>query len=378
MKHLKQLSFIIAIALMAGCGKSDDSPLGKKKEELEKLKSERKKLNDQITKLETEIAKLDTNAAARSKAKLVVIEAVEARSFTNYIEIMGKVDAEENTNVSGEIPGTLQKINVVVGQTVAKGQILGEIDHSVSSSALSELKQQVDFTKTIFNKQKNLWEQKIGSEVQYLTAKNNYEALQKRLTTTKEQIELAKIKAPIEGVVDEIYAKTGQIVAPGFPCFRIVNSNKLKIKAEVAESFAGKIKQGNKVKLSFPDLEKEVDGQVNYSSRVIDPLTRSFNIEIPLESNVDYKPNMMAKIKIINYTNEKAVVVPVNTIRTVGTDNYVMIAETKNGKTRATKRKVIAAMTYNGQTEIVSGLNIGDQLIMVGYQDLEDGDEIKF
>ena len=379
MKHLKRISFLLVLAtIAAACGSSDDSPLGKKKEELAKLKAERKTLNEKITKLETEIALLDSNAAKNSKAKLVVIKAVATQPFTNYIEIMGKVDADQNTNVSVEIPGTIQRIFVHVGQNVTVGQTLGEIDNTVSEIAMNELKQQIEFAKTLYDKQKNLWEQKIGSEVQYLTAKNNYESLQKRLATMNQQLGMARIKAPISGTIDEVYAKVGQSVMPGIPCFRIVNSSKLKIEAEVAESFAGKIKQGNRVKLYFPDLEREETGIVSYTSRVIDPINRSFKVEIPLASSGDYKPNMMAKIKIVDYSTESAVVVPVNTIRTLGEENFVMVAEEKNGKVRAAKKKVTTGLTYNGQTQILSGLNVGDNLIMVGYQELEEGDEIKF
>jgi len=378
MKHLKKISLLLVFAIMAAsCGNSDDSPLGKKKEELVKLKDERKKLNEKIGKLETEIAKLDTTAASRSKAKLVTVKALSFQSFTNYVEIMGRVDADQNTNVSPEIPGTLQRIFVVVGQNVSIGQTLGEIDNTVSEVGMNELKQQIEFAKILYDKQKNLWEQNIGSEVQYLTAKNNYESLQKRLATMNQQLGMARIKAPISGIVDEVYVKTGQTVAPGMPCFRIVNSNKLKIKADVAESYAGKIKKGNPVRLYFPDLGRESDGVVNYTSKVIDPINRAFKIEIPLASSVDFKPNMLVKIKIVDYSTDKAIVVPVNTIRNVGEKSYVMIAVETNGKIKAVKKEVTTALTYDGQTQITEGLSAGDNLITVGYQELEDGDEIK-
>ncbi len=379
MKNLKTISLLLVIAtIAASCGNSENSGLNKKKEELAKLKEERKSLNTKISKLEIEITKLDSNSASRSKAKLVAIKTIELQPFTNYIEIMGKIDAEQNTNVSTEIPGTVQRIMVQPGQSVSVGQTLGEIDNTVSEIAMNELKQQIDFAKTIYDKQKNLWEQKIGSEVQFLTAKNNYEGLQKKLATMNQQLGMARIKSPITGIVDEVFAKVGQTVAPGVPCFRIVNSNKLKIKANVAESFAGKIKLGNKVKLFFPDLNLETEGTVSYTSRVIDPINRAFNVEIPLASNNDYKPNMMAQIKIVDYSTDKAIIVPVNTIRTVGDESYVIIAMEQHGVPHAVKRKVTTSRTYNGQTEITSGLVVGDRLITVGYQELEDGDEIKF
>jgi membrane fusion protein (multidrug efflux system) len=379
MKNIKPLILLLLItSIVTSCGNSDNSPLGKKKEELTKLKEERKKLNDKIIKLEGEIALLDSNSEANSKAKLVAVSSISAQPFTNYIEIMGKIDADQNTNVSCEIAGTLQRISVVAGQTVSIGQTLGEIDNTVSSVALNELKNQLSFAKTLYEKQKSLWEQKIGSEVQYLTAKNNYESLQNRLVTMNQQLGMSRIKSPISGVVDEVYVKTGQTVMPGMPCFRIVNSNKLKVKAEVAESFSGKIKIGNRVKLFFPDLNREIEAEVNFVSKVIDPINRAFKIEIPLPSLVDYKPNMMARLKIVDYTNLKSYIVPVNTIRSVGEDRYIMIAVEKSGEKRAKKQKVGVGVTYNGSTEILTGLTEGDQIIVTGFQDLEDGDQIKY
>ncbi len=379
MKLIKNLSFIFfAISIMASCSNSDTNTLVQKKDELLKLKEERKTLNSKILALEKDIAKLDSNSAFASKAKLISVRPLAYQTFTNFIEIMGKIDAELNTTVSSEIPGVIHRIAVHTGQSVSIGQTLGEIDNTVSSIAVNELKQQIEFAKTIYEKQKNLWDQKIGTEVQFISAKNNYEALQKRLQTTNQQLGMARIKSPINGVVDDVFAKIGQTVAPGVPCFRIVNTSKLKVRASVAESYAGKIKQGNNVHLFFPDLNLEAKGSVSFVSKIIDPINRAFNVEIPIDSDENYKPNMMAQIKIADYQNDKALIVPINTIRTIGSKSYVMLATETNGIMRATKREVTFTWTYNGQTEISTGLNEGDKLITVGYQELEDGDEIKF
>lgn len=379
MKTLSQITVLLFLTLFAvACGETENRSLNKKKEELAKLKEERKALNDKINKLSAEIALLDSNAEIQSKGKLVVVRNIETQAFTNYIEIMGKVDADQNTNVSPEIGGTLMKIYVQSGQSVSVGQTLGEIDNTVSATAMNELKTQLEFAETLYLKQKNLWEQKIGSEVQYLTARNNYESLKKRLATMNQQLGMSRIKSPISGIIDEVYVKTGQTVMPGMPCFRVVNSNNLKIKAEIAESYSGKVKTGNQVRLFFPDLKHETVGTVSYVSKVIDPINRAFRIEIPLPSSGEYKPNMITKLSITDYTNNNAFVVPVNTIRTVGTESAVMLAVASGDKKRAKKQKVTLGMTYNGQTEILSGLKSGDQLITVGFQELEDGDEIKF
>ncbi|MCC6722490.1 MAG: efflux RND transporter periplasmic adaptor subunit [Bacteroidia bacterium] len=379
MKAIKQITILaLIITIVASCGKSGNK-IEKLKAELSELKEKRQQLDEKIGKIELKLAEIDSSRKQNSKAKLVSVQLLEYGVFTNYIEIMGKIDAEQNTVVSPEIPGTLLKIYVKTGQSVTIGQTLGEIDNTVSSVALNELKQQLDFAKTMYEKQKNLWEQKIGSEVQYLSAKNNYESLQKRLATMNQQIGMSRIKSPINGIIDDIYVKTGQTVAPGVPCFRVVNSNMLKIKADIAESFAGKVKNGNKVEIEIPDINKKTEGYINFISKVIDPINRSFKIEIPLEANGEYKPNMMVKIKIIDYSNPKSISVPIGTIRTSGEENFVLLAESKEkNKFKAIKRKVKIGATYNGITEITDGLKEGDKLIIVGYQDLENGTEIMF
>ncbi|NUM31138.1 MAG: efflux RND transporter periplasmic adaptor subunit [Bacteroidetes bacterium] len=379
MKTINKITFFaVLILLAASCGKSGNQ-LDKLKSELNDLKTKRQQLNEKIAKLENKISLLDTSAKQNSKAKLVTIKSLEYGNFTNYIEIIGKIDAEQNTVVSPEAAGTLLKIFVQNGQSVTIGQTLGEIDNTVSTVALNELKQQIDFAKTVYEKQKSLWEQKIGTEIQYLTAKNNYESLQKRLATMNQQIGMTRIKSPINGIIDDIYVKTGQTVAPGVPCFRVVNSINLKVKADIAESFSGKVKKGNKVVISFPDINKETTGYINFISSVIDPINRSFKIEIPIETNGEYRPNMMVKIKIIDYSNPNSISVPVGTIRTLGEENFVIIAEkTNDNKYKAILRKVKTGATYNGITEITDGLAAGDKLITIGYQDLENGTEIKF
>ncbi|MCB9252881.1 MAG: efflux RND transporter periplasmic adaptor subunit [Flavobacteriales bacterium] len=378
MKNIKTATFIAIFAvLLIACGQSDNSDLSKKKEELNKLKQERTELSNKIKELENEIEKLDSGSAGNSKSALVKTEKIEISLFKNQIEVMGKIDADLNTNVSCEIPGKIQRIYVREGQRITVGQTLGDLDNTVSEVALNEVKTQLEFAKTVYLKQKNLWDQEIGTEIQYLTAKNNYEGLQKRLATMNQQLGMANIKSPINGVVDEVYIKTGQSVAPGVPCFRVVNTNQLKVKAQIAESFAGKIHIGDKVSLSFPDINKTIEGKISYASKVIDPLNRTFFVEIPIAFNEDYKPNMLAKINIIDYTNENAIVVPINTVRTIGNEQFVMIS-TKNGNKNVAKRqKVSIGKIYNGMAEVVTGLSVGDALITIGYQELEDGDELK-
>jgi membrane fusion protein, multidrug efflux system len=268
---------------------------------------------------------------------------------------------------------------VKAGDNVSKGQVLATLDDIVIRQTLAEVQTQYDFAKNIYEKQKNLWNQKIGSEVQYLTAKNNKESLEKRLAAINEQLDLTRIKSPVNGTVDNSPLKIGQTVAPGIQAFSVVNLNAMKVKGEVGETYAGKIKKGDDVILYFPDLKKEVPSKVGYASKTINILNRTFNVEVPLsrEEGASLSPNMVAVMKISDYYNEKAIVISVDMIQRSGEGNYVMVAEKRDGKLIAGRKMVETGRIYNGQAEIISGLSESDQLITTGYRDLNVGQEIR-
>ena len=373
MKHILFLASSLVVLASCGGGKSGD-----KKAELEKLRSQQSELAAKITALEKEINATDTTDGGHKKVVAVSIAAPAA--FAHYIELQAKVDADENVSVSPMMPGTVSKILVKVGDEVRAGQVLAELDHSVTSSGIEELKSQLAFANQVYAKQKNLWDQKIGSEIQFLTAKNNKEALEKKLVTMNETVAMAKITSPISGTVDAVDVKIGQAAAPGMPCMRVVNMNSLKVKGEVAESYASKVKKGNPVVIVFPDLNEEVKAQISFVAKVINPMTRSFSVEVKLADNKDYHPNMVAVMKIIDYSSDSALVVPINIVQDgeqEGT-NYLYTAAMENNVKVARKTSVKLGMAYNGQTEVKEGLKAGDEIITSGYQDLNDGEKIQY
>jgi membrane fusion protein (multidrug efflux system) len=341
-----------------------------KKAELETLKQKQSEISTKIRDLEKEIALTDTTKA---KTKLVEVITVQPQPYKHYIEIQGRVDADQNVTITPDMAGTIKAIYVREGDQVQPGQVLAEINDLVMRQSVEELKNSLALAQQLFDKQENLWKQNIGSEVQYLQAKNQKESLEKKMNTLKEQLELYKIKSSISGVVDEVMVKLGQGVAPGVPSFRVVNSSKLKVKADVAEKFSESVKEGSTVMVYFPDLNKEIPATVSYRSSVINQLNRTFTVIVNIDGNTEYRPNMIAVVKIADYQKADAMVVPVNTVQDSEEGSYVFVAE-NNGKQDVAKKKIVKkGSNYNGAVEILDGLQAGDKVITTGTDDLSDG-----
>ncbi len=367
---MNKLTYLLIFATFLGaCGEKD------KKAQLEELRKQQAELKAQISDLEKELgAKGDTKDADNDKIKLVTVEKLSLSTFNDYIEVQGKVDADENVSVSPEMMGTVARVLVDAGQEVNKGQILAELDNKVYLQGIAELQNSLDFVTTVYEKQKSLWDQKIGTEIQYLQAKNNKESLEKKMATLQQQLAMTQIKSPINGTVDAVNIKVGETAAPGMPCIRVVNFDNMKVKGEVAEKFASKIKRGNPVTVILPDIKDSIMSEVSYVSKVISPLNRSFTTEVMLKNGNQYNPNMIAILKILGYTNSKALVIPINTVQTDGNEQYVFVA---NGN-KAVRKKIDLGKVYGGKAEITSGLSAGDQLIVSGYSELNNGQAIKY
>jgi len=370
---MKKTTFLLSllIVLMA-CNKTGD-----KKSQLENLKKERDKLNEKISQLEKEM--VAGGDSSMYLYKMVEVKLAETAEFNHYIEIQGKVDGDENIAVTAQMGGIVQKILVKEGQTVKTGQLLAELDASVLNKNLAQMQSQLTFVNDVYEKQKALWEQKIGSEIQYLTAKNNKESLENSINTLKEQIEMSKIKSPISGTVEELSLKIGQMAAPGYPLLRVVNLSSLKVVAEVSEAYASKINEGDGVIINFPDISKDVEARVDFSSKYINPVNRTFMVESRLkQGNSVYRANMIAILRINDYKNKAAFILPVNVIQNVNNKQYVYVAVTENSKTTARRREVTTGISYNGMTEILTGITSGDKVVTTGAQDLNDGQLINF
>ncbi len=359
------LMLALTLVMVASGGGSD------KKAQLDKLKKEKASLETKISKLEEEIAKTDTTK--KEQIIEVIANPVKAEIFKTYIEIQGRVDADENVSLTSEMPGTITKINVKVGDHVSKGQVLAETDARAIIQQLSELETNLDLAKQLFSKQENLWNQKIGTEMQYLQSKATKEGLEKRMGTVQEQLRMSKIITPIDGTVDLVNLKIGQAVSPGFGVINVVNFSNLKVKADVAESYTARVKNGNEVLVLFPDMADSLYSKVHYASRSINNLTRTFAIEVLLDTKNEYHPNMVAKLKINDYQSAKPeILVPVKFIQKSSDGSYVFTSE--NGV--VVKKVVTVNREYSGVAEIAGGLKEGDLLITSGYDLVNEGDKV--
>jgi membrane fusion protein, multidrug efflux system len=252
------------------------------------------------------------------------------------------------------------------------------MDDQLLRQNLNELQTQIDFATSIYNKQKSLWDQQIGSEVQYLTAKNNKEALDRKMATMHEQWGMTQIKSPINGTVDNIFIKIGQAVMPGVPCINVVNLSGLKIKAEVAETYISKINKGDDVLILVPDLNLKFPSKVTFASSVVNPTSRTFTVEVRLtKADARLKPNMIAVMKINDYNSPNAISVPINVVQSSSDGNYVLTLTNESGKNLVAKKVVETGLSYNGTIEIKKGLDAGEKIITSGYQDVNPGEEVK-
>ncbi len=370
--YIPLLSVVVFAGLLAGCSAASTD----KKAQLEKLKEARAKLEGDIRKLETEIGPSNATPAT-VKSREVGVMLLVPKKFDHFVQTQGSVEAVDNILVSAKTMGVLSSVYVREGEVVKKGQVLGQIDNSIIVSSINELKSSIELANTVYQRQKNLWDQKIGTEVQYLQAKNNKESLEKRLATLNEQLEMSRIKSPIDGSVDEVDAKIGQNVAPGMPAFRVVSFDKLKMNANVSEAYVVKIKTGNKVVVSFPDINKEIEAKVTFVGKTINQLSRTFPIEVDLPSYPDLRPNMSGVLRVIFETVAEAMTIPVNVVQEINGKKVVYIA-VKEGEQIIARRKVVVVAGVYGNLAQVTGLTNGDQVITVGYQGLNDGEVVKF
>lgn len=370
----KIIIYSALIAFFVACNATTD-----KKAELEKLKSQREKLSTQIAKLESEVNPEGTPNEVKA-ISVSVSPSVEC-VFNHYIQVQGTIDGDQNIAVSPQMPGIVTAVYVKEGTPVKKGQVLALLDDQVVRQSLEEVNTQLALATSIFDKQSALWEKKIGSEVQYLQAKTGKEALEQRANTIKEQLKLAKIISPISGTVESVPLKVGQMASPGMPTstIRVINMSVAKITAEVSETYATRIKNGNVALVSFPEQGKEIETKLNFTSRYIDPTNRTFKVECKLSSkDVELRANMIAYIKIKDYTNEKAFCLPVNYVQSNQDGKFIYIAKQDGNGWTAQQRKVKTGMDYDGTIEILEGITAGENIITSGFQSLNAGEKVIF
>ena len=335
-------------------------------------------LQAEIAKIEDALATLDT----KKEEALVAVLTLKDTLFNHYLDIQGNVDTKENIIVQPEFSGTLIALNAKAGQKVAKGQILGRIDDAGMSQQLAQVQTQFELAKTTYERQKNLWDQKIGSEIQYLQAQTQMNSLQKSIGQMKAQLAKTVIRAPFTGTIDEVFVEKGQVVAPGPQgLMRIVNLGNMFVSTSVPESYIGKLKVGTEVDVFLTSLGKTYKGKVRQVGNFINPNNRSFGIEVSIPNPENLlRPNQVAKLKIIDYVKKDATVVPTNVIQEDGKGNrYVYTVDNSNGKTGIAKKTVVTlGQSSDNVTEILSGVSEEDVIVTEGVNAISEGMKLNF
>lgn len=370
---------LTATLFITACGgEKKPNTLAEKKESLAKLKADSKALTEKITALETELKATDPSMKAAEKVIPVVTTALETRSFKSFIEIQGTVETKNTATATPRMAGTYTTVYVKEGQTVKAGQLLAKIDNAILRDQIAALKQQMELANTVYDKQKSLWDQKIGTEIQFLQAKNNKESLEKNLAVLTTQVDMYNVYAPISGAVERVMAKTGEIAAPGMPLASIVNLGSLKATANVPDTYLSNIKMGDAVKVNLPDIGREINARVTFISKLVNPANRTFKIEASIPTTGDIKPNMLSILNIADINKSNALVIKQNYIQSTEFGDVVYVAETEGNKKVAKSRKIKTGVSYNGEIEITEGLRAGDLIVTEGYQDLVDGQVISY
>ncbi len=344
-----------------------------------------KALNEKKTALQAEIAKIEAGLATldvKKEEALVTVVTIKDTIFNHYLDIQGSVDTKENILIQPEFSGTLTSLTVKAGDRVSKGQILGRVDDAGMSQQLASAENQYSLAKTTYERQKNLWDKKIGSEIQFLQAQTQMISAQKTVAQIKAQLSKTVIRAPFTGTIDEVFVEKGQVVSPSAQgLMRIVNLANMYVATTVPESYIGKLKMGDLVDVYLTSLGKTYKGKVRQVGNFINPNNRSFGIEVSLPNPDNLlRPNQVAKLKITDYTNKNAIVVPTGVIQKDGSgSNYVYVVQESNGKT-GTAKKVIVEIGKSSEnvTEIVSGLSANDIIVVEGVNSISNGMKLNF
>jgi membrane fusion protein (multidrug efflux system) len=349
---------------------------GNKQAELGRLEAQREALDKKIERLRADLAR-DNGPAAEEPLAYVRGIAVRPSLFRHFIQVQGTVESDNNILIPAQANGLVKRLYVHQGDRVTEGQLLAELDGAILESSLAELQNSLTLASTIYERQARLWEKNIGSELEYLQAKNNRENLEKRLKTLQEQYRLTKITSPIDGMVDDVLIKEGEMAAAGRGAVRIVQLSKLKIKSALSENYISRIKRGDPVEVAIPVADRTLDLTIDAVSQVIDPNNRTFNIEIRLPSREKgLKPNMLAVVTINDYTNPQALTVPQNVVQETGESQFLFVAQEENGRRIARRRTVTPGEAYDNRLEVLGGLTAEEIVVTFGFQNLADGQPV--
>ena len=383
---MKKILYISLLGLLiTSCGgdsKTASVDKAIESKDLTTIKTTRAEIQKQYDAIAAELAKLDLAIAeldTLKKSALVTTAIVNDTIFTHYIDIQGNVDTKQNLIIYPEYSGVLSQVYVKSGQKVNKGQILARIDDGGLSNQLAQMETQATLAKTTFERQKNLWDKKIGSEIQFLQAKTNYEAQMKAVAQMKAQLGKTIVKAPFSGVIDEVITEKGQVVGPGQQLMRIVNLSDMYVSANVPESFIGKIKNGAIVDVEVKSTGKIYKGKVRQIGNYINPNNRNFSIEVAVPNSDNLlRPNQVAVLKIEDYKKPNAILVPesIVTENAVG-EKIIYTVDTSGKEPKAIKKTIVVGLTSGANIEVKSGLNKGEQIIIEGARSVQNGDVVE-
>jgi membrane fusion protein, multidrug efflux system len=379
-KNNRILGLALALSIMifaTSCGSKETNSLEGKKAKLTELKKKQTELSAEIKALEAELEK--GSPLKIEKSKLVAVSTLSTTNFQHFIDATGRVEAENNQFITAQAGGAITKLFVKEGDFVNKGQTIATIDNSILRNSMQEVMIQLETAKTIYERQKALWDQKIGTEIQLIQAKTSVESLEKRIATLKSQDALNVVVSPISGYVDEVRLKAGEMAAPGIGIVRVVNFNNLKVTANIPDTYAGTISKGNIAQINFPDISKSTKASLSFVSQTVNQVSRTFTVEAKIPAfDKMLKPNLTATLLINDQNKANAIVIPENMIQNTEKGSIVYVAEEEGKNQVARARQVVTGLSYNGQIVINSGLQAGDKIITEGYQDMVDGQIIKF
>jgi RND family efflux transporter MFP subunit len=376
---------IVVLALISvvlfSCGKKENTATIDQlivDKNVKELQAKKALIQADLIKIEEALAVLDI----KKEEMLVSVVTVKDTTFNHYLEIQGSVNTKENMLVQPEFSGTLTMLNVKAGQHVTKGQVLGKVDDAGMSQQLESLENQYALAKTSFERQKNLWNQKIGSEIQFLQAQTQMISAQKGVAQMRAQLSKTVIRAPFSGTIDEVFVEKGQVVAPNPQgLMRIVNLGNMYVSTSVPETYIGKLKIGTEVAVFLTSLGKTYQGKVRQIGNFINPNNRSFGIEVSVPNPENLlRPNQVAKLKIIDYVSKNTLVVPTNVIQEDGEGNkFVFTVANSNGKTGTAKKVIITVgKSSDNVTEILSGLAANDIIVTEGVNSISEGMKLNF
>lgn len=375
---LKILTIFSVSGFLQNCSENPET-LEAKKEQLTSYQEQVSTLESKIKNLRQEIDQLDTgnSNSEEGSGQLVRLTPVKQRHFQQFVEVRGDAVSKKNVRVAGTRTGRIEKIYYEEGDQVEKGALIAEQDNETLRNNIEEIKTNLEHAKTVYQKRKNLWEKNIGSELDYLNAKNQKQNLEKQLASARSQLEDTRIKAPVKGEIDEVFLNEGEMAGPTSPICRILNIEAMRLETDVSEAYLGAIQTGDTVQIDFPSINLTRREPVTHVGQFIQPDSRTFQIEISLDNpNKQIKPNMLSVIRFRNYSNPDALVIPTQLIQESDEGQFVFKAREENNGLIAQKTVIETGRTYQGFTEVKNGLQKNDQLIKEGFREVSDQEKI--